>query len=96
MLSAALLASGNNFQKIALFAKFLKLPILSSSSFIKIQRTYVTPSIEEIWTNHQNVIFEEFRGKDTVVLEKDYSEIKHSFDIWHGFKNLGEKIIKAG
>lgn len=54
--------------KIALFAKFLKLPILSSSSFVKIQRTYVTPSIEEIWTNHQNETFEEFRGKDIVVL----------------------------
>lgn len=175
LLSAALLASGNNFQKIALFAKFLKLPILSSSSFVKIQRTYVTPSIEEIWTNHQNEIFEEFRGKDIVVLgdgrmdspghsaqyctytfmenethkilcvvtmdkrmtgrksailekacfqkglqflfekglhvvevvtdahvqvealmKKDYPEIKHSFDIWHGSKNLGKKIIKAG
>lgn len=69
LLSTALLASGNNFQKNAMFAKFLKLPILSSSSFVKIQRTYyVTPSIEEIWTNHQNEIFEEFRGKDIIVL----------------------------
>lgn len=45
----------------------MKLPIISSS-FVKIQRTYVTPSIEEMLTNHQNVFFEEFRGKGIVVL----------------------------
>ncbi|XP_061167182.1 uncharacterized protein LOC133176022 [Saccostrea echinata] len=174
LISAALLASGNNFQKISLFFKFLKLPILSVSSFIKIQRTYVTPTIEEIWKKHQNDILEEFRGKDVVVLgdgrmdspghsaqyctytfmenethkilclvtmdkrmtgrksailekacfqkglqfllekeinvvevvtdahvqiealmKKDYPEIKHSFDIWHGSKNLGKKLIKV-
>nr|XP_022309859.1 uncharacterized protein LOC111115422 isoform X3 [Crassostrea virginica] len=175
LFSAALLASGNNFQKLSLFAKFLKLPILSVSSFTKIQRTYVIPTIEEIWTKHQNEILENFRGSDVVllgdgrmdspghsaqyctytfmenetntilciiimdkrmtggksaVLEKacfkkglqfllekgvqvvkvvtdahvqiealmksDYPNIKHSFDIWHGSKNLGKKIIKAG
>lgn len=50
LLSEALLASGNKFQKSALFAKLMKLPIISSS-FVKIQRTYVTPSIEEMFTN---------------------------------------------
>ncbi|XP_078329915.1 uncharacterized protein LOC111101498 [Crassostrea virginica] len=29
-------------------------------------------------------------------LESDYLNIKHSFDIWHGSKNLGKKIIRAG
>ena len=28
-------------------------------------------------------------------LESDYPNIKHSFDIWHGSKNLGKKIIKV-
>lgn len=30
-----------------------------------------------------------------IISEKDYPEIKHSFDIWHGSKNLGKKIIKV-
>lgn len=30
------------------------------------------------------------------VMKKDYPGIKHSFDIWHGAKNLGKKILKAG
>ncbi|XP_052694407.1 uncharacterized protein LOC128172674 [Crassostrea angulata] len=30
------------------------------------------------------------------LMRKDYPQIKHSFDIWHGSKNLGKKIIQAG
>lgn len=29
------------------------------------------------------------------ILEKDFSNKKHSFDIWHGAKNLGGKIVKV-
>lgn len=58
LLLAALLASGNNFQKNVLFAKFLKFPIMSSSLFVYIQRTYTTPSIEEISTNYQKWNFQ--------------------------------------
>ena len=68
LFSAALLAYGNTFQKLSLFAKFLKLPLLSVSSFTKIQRTYVIPTIEGIWSRHQNEILENFRGSDVVLL----------------------------
>lgn len=27
--------------------------------------------------------------------DKDYPDIKHSFDIWHGSKNLGKKLLKV-
>jgi hypothetical protein len=27
--------------------------------------------------------------------EKEKPNIKHSFDIWHGAKNLGKKIVKV-
>lgn len=29
------------------------------------------------------------------LMKKDFSNIKHSFDIWHGAKNLGKKIVKV-
>ena len=29
------------------------------------------------------------------VSEKDYPDIKHSFDVWHGTKNLGKKLTKV-
>lgn len=59
LLLAALMASENDFQNIVLFAKFLKFPIMSSSLFVYIQRTYTTPSIEEISTNYQKMKFSE-------------------------------------
>ena len=30
-----------------------------------------------------------------VLTEKDFPNIKHSYDIWHGSKNLGKKLIKV-
>lgn len=68
LLSTAIIASGNNFQKMAMFAKFLKLPFPSQSSFGKLQRTYVLPSIDQIWETHQNEILTEFQGKNLVIL----------------------------
>lgn len=70
MLASATVMSGNNFQKIDLFAKVLGLPILSSSTFHKIQRTYIVPSIDEYRTNHLDNAFTEFRGKEVVVFGK--------------------------
>jgi hypothetical protein len=53
MFAAATVTSGNNFQKITLLAKALNLPILSISTFYKIQRTYVVPGIDQFWLQCQ-------------------------------------------
>ncbi|VDI75070.1 Hypothetical predicted protein [Mytilus galloprovincialis] len=63
-----LLQSGSYYQKINLFAKFLKLPIPSSVSYLKMQRTYLIPTIDEIWKKEQNELFEHFHNQDLVVL----------------------------
>ncbi|CAC5418394.1 unnamed protein product [Mytilus coruscus] len=117
LFSSALLISGCNFQKISLFARFLKLAIPLSVSYLKMQRTYLAPTLDEIWEKEQNQVFLEFKNKELVLLGKglqiadivtdahvhvealmrrEFPNIKHSFDIWHGAKNLGKKIIKAG
>nr|XP_022344857.1 uncharacterized protein LOC111137607 isoform X2 [Crassostrea virginica] len=175
MLASSVVLSGSNFQKVTMFAKFLQLPILSKSTFYRMQRHYIVPSVREHWIDHQNSVLEDFRGLDLVILgdgrmdspghsaqycsytfmeyttkkilciitldkrmvdkkstnleracfvkglefllskdmkivevvtdahlqisslmKKDYPDIKHSYDVWHGTKNLGKKIIKAG
>ncbi|XP_052684568.1 uncharacterized protein LOC128190849 [Crassostrea angulata] len=171
--ASAILLSGNNFQKISTLAKFLKLPILSSSSFHRIQKTYLVPSIDRFWIQKQESTLREFQNTDIIVLgdgrmdspghcaqycsytfmeytskkilcittmdkrstdrkstnlekacflrgmqffkdkgikvvevvtdahvqiasvmRKDFPDIKHSFDVWHGTKNLGKKLTK--
>ncbi|VDI48769.1 Hypothetical predicted protein, partial [Mytilus galloprovincialis] len=172
--SAGILLSGNNYQKIADLAKFIRLPILCNSTFLKIQRTYLIPSIDSFWVQSQDMVLQEFCDKEIVILgdgrmdspghcaqfcsytfmeyntkkiltivtmdkrmtekkstnlekacflkglrqlldknmkvvevvtdahiqveslmKKEFSNIKHSFDIWHGAKNLGKKVVKV-
>ena len=71
MISAATLFSGNNFSKIRLFAKFLNLRLLSPSTFTLIQRSYLVPSVDEMWAEKQAGVVSEFEGKQMVVLGKE-------------------------
>ncbi|CAC5419719.1 unnamed protein product [Mytilus coruscus] len=92
--ASVILLSGNNFQKTTTLAKFMKLSFLSSSTFHRIQKTYLVPSIDRFWIQKQDDTLREFENTDVIVLEKEFPEIKHSFDVWHGTKNLDIKLTK--
>ena len=70
MLASSILISGNNLQKMSTLATFLKLPLLSSSTFHRIQRTYIVPSIDRFWMQQQEDVLSEFQDKDLIVLGK--------------------------
>ncbi|VDI23841.1 Hypothetical predicted protein [Mytilus galloprovincialis] len=61
MIAASVILSESNCQKISMFAKYLKLP---KSTFFKIQRHYVIPSVDEYWIDHQDAIQYSFREQD--------------------------------
>lgn len=56
MLSASILFSGNNFSKIELFARFLKLAFPGQSTFTRLQKRYLVPAVDELWTAKQTTI----------------------------------------
>ena len=56
MFASAILLSESNFKKISMFSKFVQLSILSQTTFNKIQRTYLVPSIDQYWVEHQDGI----------------------------------------
>ncbi|XP_070554570.1 uncharacterized protein [Ptychodera flava] len=66
--SAAILMSGNNFRKISLFARMLNLKLVSPSTFHKIQRHYLIPSVDQFWGIHQQQMLEKYKDKDIVIL----------------------------
>ncbi|XP_070543401.1 uncharacterized protein [Ptychodera flava] len=66
--SASILMSGNNYSKIALLAKMLRLKIVSSSTFFKIQRHYLVPCVDEYWLSHQQEILTKYQDKEIVIL----------------------------
>uniref|UniRef100_K1QRS2 DUF659 domain-containing protein n=1 Tax=Magallana gigas TaxID=29159 RepID=K1QRS2_MAGGI len=68
MLSASILFSGNNFSKIELFARFLKLAFPGQSTFTRLQKRYLVPAVDELWTAKQTTIVEELTHQDLVIL----------------------------
>ena len=62
-LSAAITLSGNLFAKVSLLSNFLGLKIPSESSFYRVLRLYVTPSVNWWWEQMQEMLLEKFRGK---------------------------------
>lgn len=75
MLSAAILFSGNNFGKMELFAKFLKLGFPGQSTFTRLQKRYLVPAVDEYWTSQQTGIVDEMSDKDLIILGKKKSSI---------------------
>lgn len=65
--SAAVLFSGNNFDKIAKFADFLGLSFISTATFYRAQKIYLIPAVTEWWKWQQAEIFKELKNKNLVV-----------------------------
>ncbi|KAL3858299.1 hypothetical protein ACJMK2_012893 [Sinanodonta woodiana] len=68
LLAAAILFSGINFKKVAMLAKFLRLPCLGESSFNKIQSTYLIPVVDNYWIDNQEDVLHRYVGKEITIL----------------------------
>lgn len=67
-IASALLCSGNNFSKMALYAKFLRLYFPGKVKFSNIQRTYLVPTINSFWMESQRQVVESVSGRSVVAL----------------------------
>lgn len=65
LLSASILLTGNNFDKIELFCKFLGIDFPSSSTYYRIQQLYVVPECTEFWNDMKNEIWNVLSGEPT-------------------------------
>lgn len=70
LISSAILFSGNNFNKIELFAKILHMGFPSQSSFTKLQRKYLVPAVDDLWEEKQGEMTAEMADKDLVCPRK--------------------------
>ena len=55
-LAAAVLLSGNNYQKINLLAKFFGLQFISETIFYRIQKLYCFPAVQTMWADVKTAI----------------------------------------
>lgn len=58
LLAIGILVSGNNFDKLNLFCKFLNLSLISRSTFMRLQRFYLIPEIKGFWQEMKNAIWQ--------------------------------------
>ncbi|XP_033726211.1 uncharacterized protein LOC117315902 isoform X2 [Pecten maximus] len=66
-MSAAILLSGNNYQKIALLHKFLNLGMISSTSHLRVQRTFTVPVIDFFKQTVMTDTLNKYKGKELVI-----------------------------
>ena len=69
--TSAILFTGNSYMKFALQANFIKRPIVSSSTFHKMQRTYLIPTIDRFWKELQDQTLQDFERKEIFVLGRE-------------------------
>lgn len=107
MITSSILFSGNNFNKMELFANFLRMGFPSQSSFTRLQRRFQVTTVDDLrqktkkkwfWRQQTKTLFSLVRMGFNVAYfyfhsEKDNPAIKHSHDIWHAAKNLGKKLL---
>ena len=62
--AAAVLYSGSSYKKMATFFSHMKVPFISSSTFYKIQQSYLIPVVIVYWKGWQDVYLEMLEGKE--------------------------------
>ncbi|XP_069109329.1 uncharacterized protein [Argopecten irradians] len=59
--------SGNNYQKISLLFQFLNLGMISSTSHLRVQRTFTVPVIDSSYQTLMRETINKYKGKELVV-----------------------------
>ena len=65
-MAAAVLVTGNNFEKVSLFSKCLNLNFVSQSTFTRIQTNYILPNTKELWGRMKEKIWNLYKRENLV------------------------------
>ncbi|XP_071792699.1 uncharacterized protein [Asterias amurensis] len=94
-MSAAIMFSGNQYAKIKMMCHVMKLGLPYETLYYQIQRNYLLPCISNYWNQLQGDVLSKRQGKEVVICGERYTDIKHSFDVWHAAKNLSKRLCKV-
>ncbi|XP_043978854.1 uncharacterized protein LOC122834391 isoform X2 [Gambusia affinis] len=71
LLASNIILSGNNYAKVALLFKFMKMGIVDWSTFLKIQDTYCVGTIKDFWDNSRADVVSRLKSKENVAVLAD-------------------------
>ena len=67
LLAAAVIITGNNYDKIKMFCQFMNLGFISKATFSRLQRNYAIPAITSLWEEMKTAIWK-LLDKETLIL----------------------------
>jgi hypothetical protein len=70
LFSTSLLLSGNNYQKLALFYKFMNIRAPHASFHTRVQAHYTSPAVSQYWCDLQQLAISDLVSKEVVVAGK--------------------------
>ena len=70
LLATNILLSGNNYTKLALLFRFMRLGMVSQTRFDRIQTLYAIPAIMTYWEQLRSSTVERLRGRPVVLAGK--------------------------
>ena len=92
LMAAAVLVTGNNFEKIRAFFQFLGTGFLSTSTFHRIQRNYVVPEVSSPWEEMKKEIWAVLKD-ETLILCGDGRSDSPEFSAKYGTYVLMEQFL---
>jgi hypothetical protein len=67
LLATAVIITGNNYDKMLMFCKFMNLGFISKATFSRLQRNYVIPAITSLWDEMKTDVWT-LLAKETIIL----------------------------
>ena len=94
LMAAAVLITGNNFEKMRTFFQFLGIGFLSSSTFHRIQRNYVVPEVLFLWEEMKNEIWAVLKNEPLILCGDGRSD-SPGFSAKYGTYVLMEQFLEV-
>ncbi|KAK9976652.1 hypothetical protein ABG768_021857, partial [Culter alburnus] len=88
-----ILLSGNNYHKVSHLFNYMNMGFVGKATFYNIQDTYCLGAIKDMWESKSSAAIQRLKNQTTGRYKG--TGVVHSWDIWHGAKNLAKKISAA-
>jgi hypothetical protein len=67
LIAASVLISGNSFDKVALFGKFLGLGLISKATYNRVQTHFIVPELNRYWEQMRSEIWDILSGESVIL-----------------------------
>ena len=67
LIAADIFLTGNNYDKLALFCRFLGLELISKATYNRMQTHYIIPEVQRYWEQMKNEIWDILSGESVIL-----------------------------